>query len=155
MQETKFYLTKEGLEKVKKEYDRLVEFRKLKTKTDVPAIMESEDVNPEYLSFQEDLNLLETRLAEYENILKNVDLIVPPKKEKRDTVWLGAKVLVEVDGQTDEFTIVGSLEANPSMGKISNESPVGRVLLGSKAGDLVTANSSVVVKYKILKVMYS
>ncbi len=156
MPETKFYLTKEGLEKVQKEYARLLEFRKLKTKGDVPSIWESEDVNPEYLSFQEDMSLLETRLAEYGNILKNVELISPPrKKEEREIVSLGAKVLVEVQGEKDEFTLVGSLEANPSMGKISNESPVGKALLGHKAEDTVVVNSTMKTRYKIVEVRYT
>ena len=58
-----------------------------------------------------------------------------PSKEKRNVVGLGATVGVEVDGQKDEFQLVGSLEANPSAGRISNESPVGRALLGHRAGE--------------------
>lgn len=154
MSETKFYLTKEGLAKIKKEHERLLEFRKTKTKEDVPSLLESEDVNPEYLTFQEDMTLLDTRLSEYENILKNVELISLPKKDDRETISLGAKVLVEVQGEKDEFTLVGSLEANPSMGRISNESPVGKALLGHRSGETVVVHSSVKVEYKILTVSY-
>ena len=125
-EEKKFYLTKQGLEKIKKEYQDLKSLKLAKTKGEIPKIWHSEDINPEYLSFREDLSFLETRIAELENILKNVDLIKPPPKEKRGFVNLGAKVLVKVDGQTDEFEIVGSLEANPSLGKISNESRWGK-----------------------------
>ena len=82
MADNKYYLTKEGLEKIKKDYESLLEFRKTKTTDDVPSIWHSEDVNPEYLSFQEDMNVLEARLTEYENILKNVELIHLPKKEE-------------------------------------------------------------------------
>lgn len=154
MTEQKFYLTKQGLERIQKEHDKLVEFKRLKTKGDVPSIWHSEDVNPEYLAFQEDMTLLETKLAEYENVLKNVELIQLPQKEKRKEVCLGATILCEVEGEKDEFTLVGSLESNPSLGKISNESPVGKAFLGHRAGDMVTVHSSVAVSYKILQISY-
>lgn len=149
-----FYLTKEGLEKFKKEYQNLKKLKLSKIKGEIPKIWHSEDLNPEYLSFQEDLSFLENRLAELEYILKNARLIKPPQKEKRNVISLGARVLVEVDGQTDEFNIVGTLEANPALGKISNESPVGRALLGHKVGDVVVISSPIQTVYKIKKIKY-
>ncbi len=150
----KFYLTKKGLEDIKKEYKVLKSLRLAKTKGEAPKIWESEDLNPEYLSFQEDLSFLETRAAELENILKNVELIKHPSKEKSKVINLGATVVVEVEGDEDEFTIVGTLEANPSLGKISNESPVGKTLLGHKMGDGVIISSPVKTIYKIKKIRY-
>ena len=155
MEEKKFYLTKEGLGKIQKEYQDLKNLKLAKTRGEIPKIWHSEDINPEYLSFWEDLSFLETRIAELENILKNAELIWPPPKEKQNIVNLGATVLIEVDGQKDEFTIVGSLEANPSVGKISNESPVGRALLGHRAGDEVLVSSPIKTTYKIRKIKYS
>ena len=155
MLENKFYLTKEGLEKIEKEYQKLLEFKKLKTKGEVPSIWHSEDVNPEYLAFQEDMSLLEARLAEYSNILKNVELIKKPAKNKQCMVQLGATVVCEVEGEKDEFIIVGSLESNPAMGRISNESPVGQALIGHRLGETAVVQSSVHVTYKILKISYS
>jgi len=155
MEEKKFYLTKEGLERMKKEYHDLRELKLAKTKGESPKILHSEDLNPEYLAFQEDLSFLEIRLSELENILKNAELIKSPtSKDKQKIINLGATVLVEVDGQKDEFTLVGSLEANPSLGKISNESPVGRALLGHKIGDQVTVSSPIQTIYKIKKIKY-
>lgn len=154
MAEKKFYLTKEGLEKIKKEYADLKNLKLSKTKGEIPKIWHSEDLNPEYISFQEDLSFLETRLVELENIFKNAELIKSPPKEKRGIVNLGATILVEVDGQNDEFTIIGSLEANPSLGKISNESPVGGALLGHQAGDEVVVSSPIKTIYKIKKIRY-
>lgn len=154
MVEKKFYLTKEGLEKIKKEYQGLKNLKLSKTKGEVPKIWHSEDLNPEYLSFQEDLSFLETRLAELEYILKNAELIQLPSKEKQNIINLGVQVIVEVDGQNDEFTIVGTLEANPAIGKISNESPVGRALLGHKVGDAVVISSPIQTIYKIKKIKY-
>ena len=153
-EEKKFYLTKEGLKRIKKEYQDLKDLKFAKTKGEIPKIWHSEDINPEYLSFREDLSFLETRIAELENILKNVELIKPPPKEKQNIVNLGATILVEADGDRDEFEIVGSLEANPSLGRISNESPVGRALLNHRAGDIITVQSAVKITYKILKIKY-
>lgn len=154
-EEKKFYLTKEGLEKIKREYKYLKELKLAKTKgEESPKILHSEDLNPEYLAFQEDISFLEARIAELENIQKNIELIRPPKKEKQNIVNLGATILVEVDGQNDEFTLVGSLEANPAIGKISNESPVGKTLLGHRTGDEVIVSSPVRTTYKIKKIKY-
>lgn len=153
-EEKKFYLTKEGLERIKNEYQDLKDLKLAKTKGEIPKIWHSEDINPEYLSFREDLSFLETRIAELENILKNVELIKPPPKERQNLVNLGARVIVEVDGQTDEFEIVGSLEANPSLGKISNESPVGKTLLGHRVGDEILVSSPIKTIYKIKKIKY-
>jgi len=150
----KFYVTKQGLERVQKEYEKLKEFKHQKTMGETPNILHSEDANPEYLAFQEDMSLLDARLAEYENILQNTELIKKPAKDKIECVDLGATVICEVDGDKDEFTLVGSLESNPAAGRISNESPVGKALMGHKVGEEVTVNSSVVVTYKILKISY-
>ncbi|MFH1036685.1 MAG: GreA/GreB family elongation factor [Patescibacteria group bacterium] len=150
--EKKFYLTKEGLEKIEKEYNNLKEVKLAKTTGEVPKILHSEDLSQEYLSFQEDMSYLETRLAELEYILKNTELI---KSSSKKFVDLGATVLVEVDGrQCDEFTLVGSLEADPSLGKISNESPVGKALLGHKIGESISVSSPIKTIYKIKKIKY-
>lgn len=151
-----FYLTKKGLERIREEYQNLKKLRLLKTKGEVPKTWHSEDLNPEYLSFQEDLNLFESRIAELEYILKNTDLILPPKKENQNIVNLGATVtLKDEDGSLNEFMIVGSLEANPGEGKISSESPVGKTLLGRKVGDEVVVTSPIKVVYKIKKIRYN
>jgi transcription elongation factor GreA len=151
----KIYLTKEGLEGLKKEYEILKQIRLAKTKGEAPKILESEDLNPEYLAFQEDLNFLETRIAELENVFENVELIGRPRKAEAKLINLGATVRVQVDGNKDEFTIVGTLEANPSLGKISDQSPVGRALLGHRVGDEVVVSSPVKTIYKIRKIKYN
>lgn len=151
----KYYLTVAGLENLKKEYKILKGIRLAKTKgEEAPEILHSEDLNPEYLSFQEDLSFLETRTIELENIFKNAELIEFPSKEKRNIICLGAEVTIEVDGDKDEFKIVGTLEANPSLGRISNESPVGRALLGHRVGDEIVVSSPIKVIYKIKKIRY-
>jgi len=144
-EETIFHLTKEGLARIKKEYQELKTFKGAKNK---------EDLSPEYVVFRDDADFLETRMAELGNIIKNARLISLPPKNKQNIVSLGATVLVSVDGQDDEFTLVGHLEANPSLGRISNESPVGSALLGRKAGDRVVISSPVKTTYTIKKVIY-
>jgi transcription elongation factor GreA len=152
----KYYLTTEGLENLKKEYQKLTNIKKSKAELDgAPEVLHSEDPNPEYFSFQENLDFLEMRILELEYIFKNVELIKPPLKNRKDVVSIGAEVLVDVNGRKDEFKIVGTLEANPSFGKISNESPVGRALLGCKIGDEVTINSSTKMIYKIKRIRYT
>lgn len=150
----KFYLTKKGLEEVKKEHKELLEIRKCKTKGEMPEILHSEDINPEYLSYMEDIELLDEKISELENVLKNTEIISPPKKEKRKEVGFGAKVHLEVDGSKDQFEIVGTIEANPSLGRISNESPVGKALIGLKEGETIVISSPVKTLYKIKKIEY-
>lgn len=151
----KFYLTKDGLERMKKDYDDLKNLKLAKTGGEVPKIWHSEDLNPEYLAFREDLGFLESRLNDLEYILKNAEIIKPPiAKEEQKNIGLGATVMVQVDGQTDEFTLVGTLEANPSLGMISNESPVGQQLLGHRVGDEVVVSSPIRTIYKIKKIKY-
>lgn len=153
--ERKFYLTEEGLERIKKEYKDLKELRMAKAKGEVPKILQSEDINQEYLSFQEDIGFLESRIAELENIFKNIELIKKPPKDKQNIVGLGATVtLQEPNGSLNEFMIVGTLEANPSGGKISSDSPVGKALLGHKVGDEIVITSPIKVPYKIKKIKY-
>lgn len=154
IEERKFYLTKEGWEKLKKEYTGLKRLKIAKTKGESPKVLQSEDLNPEYLAFQEDLNFLEMRLIELESILKNTVLIKPPQSDQREIVNLGATISVDIDGQNDEFQIVGTLEANPTEGKISNESPVGKALLGHRVGDSVLVTSPIQTIYKIKRIKY-
>ena len=154
--EKKFYLTKEGLEKIKKEYKDLRELRMAKTKGEVPKILQSEDINPEYLSFQEDIGFLESRIFELEHILKNTELIKVPPKDKQNIVDFGATVTVESGGEHDEFTIVGSLETDPPNKKISNESPIGQALIGKRIGEMVVVKTPIVNhSFRVMKIKYN
>ncbi|MBI3631773.1 MAG: GreA/GreB family elongation factor [Candidatus Staskawiczbacteria bacterium] len=155
MEEKKFYLTKQKLKELEKEYEGLVVFERSKTtEEEAPKVLESEDLNPEFISFQEDMSFLRSRITELENILHNHELIKSPSKQNKNIIGLGAKVLVSIDGGKDEFVITGTLEANPSLGKISNESPVGRALMGHKVGEEVIVFSPIKTKYKIKKIKY-
>lgn len=150
-----FYVTKEKLKELQKEHDELVKLEHTKVMgQEAPKILESEDVNPEFLSFQEDVNKLRARIDEIKDILDHHEIIKKPPKEKQAVVHLGAKVKLAADGKDDEFMIVGTLEADPNLGKISNESPVGAALLGRKIGDEVIIPAHEKTKYKIKNIKY-
>lgn len=91
--------------------------------------------NAEYDAAREEQGLVETRIAEIEDILNNADII---KGGGKSTISLGSKVELTVDGKTASYIIVGPVEANPIEGKISNESPLGVALFGKKVGDAAT-----------------
>lgn len=154
LQEKKFYLTRDGLKKIKKEFEELKAIKLAKTRGEVPKMLQSEDVDSEYLSFQEDMELLDRRLQDLDAILKNYEIIHAPSSGEAGTVCLGSKVsLQDGSGKKVDFKIVGTLEADPFEGKISNESPVGRALLGRRAGETVKLRDAN-LNYKVLKVVY-
>jgi len=150
-----FYVSKERLKELEKEYNELLEIeRKKTTGEEAPKIFESEDLNPEFISFREDVEFLRSRIDELKNILEHYELIKNPPKEKQNIVGVGAKVKIDIGGKRDEFMIVGTLEADPALGKISNESPVGKALLGHKVGEEVSVSSPVNTTYKIKGIKY-
>ncbi|MCX6718178.1 MAG: GreA/GreB family elongation factor [Candidatus Staskawiczbacteria bacterium] len=150
-----FYITKGKLYELKKEYEELVAFEHKKSlEQEAPKILESEDLNPEFVSFQEDVGFLRSRIDELKSVIDHHELIKNPAKDKQGFIGLGAKVNVAVNGQKDEFVIVGTLEANPALGKISNESPVGKALLGHKVGDEIVVTSPTKITYKIKNIKY-
>jgi len=151
----KFYLTKEGLQKIKEDYQKLLKSKKLKPKKEAPPFLHSEEINAEFVSFREDFEYLESRITELEYILKNFELIKIPLEKERNKVHLGATLKVELGDEIDEFTIVGTTEADPANKKISNESPIGRALLGHKVGDTVAIKTETVNHTcKILRIKY-
>ncbi|HXR50283.1 MAG TPA: transcription elongation factor GreA [Verrucomicrobiae bacterium] len=91
--------------------------------------------NAEYQSARAEQDRNETRITEIENILQNVEIIKKPRGDNK--VQLGSSVKLKNDGKTKEFQVVGTVEADPLNGKISDESPIGVALLGKKVGDSV------------------
>ena len=92
--------------------------------------------NAQYIEAREEQQRVERRISEIEQMLKEAE-IISKKAKKRDVVEVGATVEVSHNGNTVKFFIVGSSETNPVGGYISNESPLGRVLVGKKVGDNV------------------
>lgn len=91
--------------------------------------------NAEYDSAREEQGLVETRIAEIEDILVNAEII---KVKKSSKVHVGSTVEIKTAGKTVKYTIVGPVEADPMNGKISNESPLGVALMDKEVGDKVT-----------------
>lgn len=142
MDEKKIYLTEEGLNELKKELDYL----KLEKRPEViNALKDARALgdlseNAEYDAARSEQASTEARIKELEKMLENVEII---SGVKTDAVALGTKVKLEYvgDDETDEFSIVGSKEADPFSNKISNESPIAQAILGHKVGDIVNVIS--------------
>lgn len=148
-----FYLTKEGIEKIKREYDDLRTLQRDEILESAPSLLEGDALNPDYSFYKENLDELEKRIEELDNILKNYKIIKKPGKTDQDKISLGAKVILKSDSSNhEEYKIVGTLEADPFKGMISNESPLGMSFIGKKVGESVSFNGG--GKYKILKIQY-
>jgi len=150
----KYYLTKEGLTKIEKEREKLLKVRRANLRKGAPSFLHSEELNTEFISFKEDNEYLAAKIDELEHILNNFEIIKTPSKKERNKVCLGAWVKLEIKGKKEEFRIVGTLEADPAAGKISHKSPVGKALLGHKAGDVIKITSPAKAAYKIKSIKY-
>jgi transcription elongation factor GreA len=150
-----YHLSKEALKKYKEEYKKLKEEIKKKRaqmKENRDDLWRPEDLNCDYEPLESELISMEIRLKELENILKNSREIKNNSSKTHKKVTTGSTVTLEINGKLEKFTIVETLEANPTEGKISNESPVGKALLGKKSGDKVTVSSSIKKVYIIKKI---
>jgi transcription elongation factor GreA len=136
------YLTTEGLHALEEELDHLRSVRRLEVAGRIQEAKEVGDLeNAEYEEAKSEQSFVEGRVQELGLLIQNA-IIIPDHsrpRSKSDTVELGS--IVKVQGITAKraeiYTIVGSTEANPTQGRISNESPLGNALLGKKAGETV------------------
>ena len=151
-------LTKEGLERIKEELQRLrTEGRERIAERLEQAFADGQDDefvdNAELEAARNEQSFLEGRIRELEEILGNYQLI--EENGPRDTVGVGNWVtVVEEDSDEEErYHLVGAAEADPAGGRISNESPLGKSLLGAKKGDTVTVNApNGVIRFRITKI---
>jgi len=149
----KFILTEEGLANLRQEYDKLVNVKRPTIANRIQTAREFGDLaeNSEYDAAKEEQTLTESRITELEKVLHKAQLI--NQVQKTDFVVIGSTVVVQVDGEVDEFMVVGTMEADPAKRKISNESPVGAALLGTKVGEVVEVTTPIIrAKYKILEI---
>lgn len=149
-----FYLTKEKYEELKNELEYLKKEGRMDIAERLKKAKEYGDLseNAEYSEAKESQAQIEQRIVELENILRNSAII--KKTSGKKTVDLGATVKVEKNSKVFEYTIVGSNEANPEKNLISNESPMGRMFMGQKPGDVVEVETPKgKTKYKILDII--
>lgn len=149
-----FYLTSRGLKKIKRDYELFKKAKTAKLKGDVPPSFESDAVNSDYLFFLEELGLLEKKIEDLEEVIDNAKVISIPPKQKQNIVQVGAKIILEGKRGLQKIMLVGTAEADPSKGKISNESPFGRALVGRRVGDEIFSPVFVDEGYKIKKIAY-
>ncbi len=147
----KFSLTQTGVDELQKELETLISQRgtvaeKIKTAREFGDLAE----NAEYQTARQEQEKLEARISEVEHILHNVEVITKPKGAAK--VQLGSHVKLK-NGKTKEFQVVGTVEADPLSGKISDESPIGQALLGKKLGDEVEIKTPAeTTVYKIIEI---
>lgn len=146
------YLTPEGLKKLEEELEYLKTVRRAEVAQRLHDAMAEGEVeeNPEYEDAKNEQAFVEGRILEIETILANAVLI--ENKGPSNEIRLGSKVTVtEVgSGNKEHYIIVGSAEADPANGRISNESPLGRALLGHKTNDIVAVQAPEgEIKFKI------
>jgi transcription elongation factor GreA len=149
------YLTAEGAEKLKLELEELKGPKRDEMAKRLRSAIQMGDLseNADYHKAKEDQAFMEGRIQELEYLLKNA-IIIDTSTAPGDTVQVGSHVTVqEGDFPEETYWLVGAKEADPRNGKISNESPIGKVLLGGRVGDEVTAETpGGAIKLKILKI---
>jgi transcription elongation factor GreA len=142
MSQRKFLLTKEGLEKLNEELRVLINEKRKEVIERIQEAVAHGDLseNADYAQAKEEQSFIEGRIQEIEEMVKNAEII--DTQTRHSTVTIGSTVIITVhgaglEGQERTYTIVGANEANPADGRISNESLVGKALLGRKVGDII------------------
>ncbi len=147
------YLTARGLQDLEEELKDLKCVKRKQVTEKIQKAREYGDLseNSEYDAAREEQAMIEGRILELENMLKNAEIIEPTTGDA--VVGIGCRVRIDMGGSQEEYVIVGKVEADPLKKKISNESPVGAALLGAKVGDVVEIKTpSNSYKCKILEI---
>ena len=156
MEEKKNLLTYAGLKKLEEELHDLKVVKRKEVAEKIKEAREQGDLseNAEYDAAKDEQRDIEARIEEIEKILKNAEVVVEDEVDL-DKISVGCKVKVhDFEFEEDiELKIVGSTEANSLEGKISNESPVGKALIGAHTGDVVEVETPAgIMKYKVLEI---
>lgn len=156
MEEKKKILTYAGLKALEDELENLKVVKRKEVAAKIKEAREQGDLseNAEYDAAKDEQRDIEARIDELEQILKNAEVVVEDEVDS-DKINIGCTVAVydEEFDEEIEFKIVGSTEANSLQGKISNESPVGKALIGAHTGDVVEVEMpSGTMKYKVLEI---
>ena len=154
MSEQVTYLTREGLKKLEEELEHLRTVRRAEIADRLHQAMEDGELieNAEYEAAKNEQAFIEGRILTIEVLLSEAVLI--EEDGPTNMVRVGSTVKVQEDGsKPEQYTIVGAAEANPAKGLISNESPLGKALLGRKVGDEIKANAPAgVLSFKVIKI---
>lgn len=155
MSDGKTYLTPQGREQLERELNKLVEVDRPDIAQKLKEAVAQGDLkeNADYHDAKERQGFIEGRIQELE--LKLRTAVIIERDDNADNVQLGHTVTIREDGTKDDetYTIVGAAEAQPTEGKISNESPIGQALLGRKKGDKVLVETpGGKIKFKIRKI---
>jgi transcription elongation factor GreA len=152
----KFPMTKEGYEKLKQELDRIIKVERPKNIKDIEEARAHGDLseNAEYHAAKERQGHLDAKKRELENKLANSQIIDVSKLTNEKVVFGSTVVLADAEsGDIKKYTLVGQEEADLKKGKISVQSPVGKALIGHKAGDVVTIKTPAkIVEYEIQEI---
>ena len=155
MAEEKIYVTEEGLKKLQDEYQNLVHVVREEVKAELKEARSLGDLseNADYDAARDKQAQVESRISELEIMLSHIE-IIDTKKSGSKTVQIGSTVEIEfLDTQeTSTYSIVGSTEADPLNGKLSNETPLAQAILNKKVGTTVTVNVKKPYKVIIVKV---
>lgn len=149
-------LTEAGLAKIQDELDQLKTVKRQEVAVRLREAISQGDLseNSEYDAAKEEQAFIESRINTLENMIRNAKIINRDNQDK-SIVGIGSKVKIQElpDGDVEEYTIVGSAEADPLEGKISNESPIGAELIGKQKGEEVTVPApGGTIKFKILHI---
>lgn len=152
-------LTYEGLQKLESEIQNLKVVKRKEVAQKIKEAREQGDLseNAEYDAAKDEQRDIETRIEQIEKILKNAEVVVEEEVDL-DKINIGCRVrIMDMEFNEEfEYKLVGSTEANSLKGKISNESPVGKALIGCVVGDVVEVDTHVgLLKYKVLEIQRS
>lgn len=147
-------VTRDGHQKLLEELDHLVTVRRPEIIKLVALAREEGDLkeNAGYDAARNDQSFIEGRIRDIETILKRID-IIEEDAGGGSIVTIGSTVTIKIDGDNETYTIVGAVEADPNEGRISNESPFGKALLGRRIGDTTEIHTPVTtLKAEIIKI---
>ncbi|MBM4401991.1 MAG: transcription elongation factor GreA [Candidatus Cloacimonetes bacterium] len=146
------FLTKQGLEELKKEYRELTQKKRPEILEKIQSARSLGDLseNAAYHQARREQSFIDGRILELEELLQNAKIVI---NQGNGIVQLGSKVKVKLDSDEQELILVSEVEADIANGKISHKSPIGQALLGKKQGDVVEVEAPVgKIRYTILNV---
>lgn len=152
----KTVVTEEGRKALQEEYDHLVHVERALVIEELKAARAQGDLseNADYDAARDHQARVEARIKELDYMLENIEIISDSKSKGKKVVKLGStvKILTLDENEEETYSIVGTVEADPINGKLSNETPLAKALLDRKAGEVVTVNVQHMYKVKILEI---